>query len=110
MYTRIEPLSSLLLLIGICGASLHETGAGGGRGLGTGAQVRRPPGIRSGAEAPATRRVRERRLGENMAWLYRFTLSLLKRHRGRQSLAMKRRCCGWDVDFLLEVLARATPW
>jgi predicted transposase YbfD/YdcC len=39
-------------------------------------------------------RTRERRLVENMAWLYRFTLSLLKQHPGRQSLVMKRRCCG----------------
>ena len=46
-------------------------------------------------------------LGENMAWLYRFTLSLLKQHPGRQSLVMKRRCCGWDENFLLEVLAGA---
>ena len=52
-------------------------------------------------------RARERRLGENMAWLYRFTLSLLKQHPGRQSLVMKRRCCGWDVNFLMEVLAGA---
>jgi predicted transposase YbfD/YdcC len=52
-------------------------------------------------------RVRERHLGENMAWLYRFTLSLLKQHPGRQSLVMKRRCCGWDENFLLEVLAGA---
>ncbi len=52
-------------------------------------------------------RVRERHLRENMAWLYRFTLSLLKQHPGRQSLVMKRRCCGWDVNFLMEVLAGA---
>ena len=52
-------------------------------------------------------RVRERHLGGNMAWLYRFTLSLLKQHPGRQSLVMKRRCCGWDDNFLLEVLAGA---
>ena len=52
-------------------------------------------------------RIRERHLGENMAWLYRFTLSLLKQHPGRQSLVMKRRCCGWDDNFLLEVLAGA---
>jgi predicted transposase YbfD/YdcC len=52
-------------------------------------------------------RVRERHLGENMSWLYRFTLSLLKQHPGRHSLVMKRRCCGWDVNFLLEVLAGA---
>jgi predicted transposase YbfD/YdcC len=52
-------------------------------------------------------RVRERHLGENLSWLYRFTLSLLKQHPGRHSLVMKRRCCGWDENFLLEVLAGA---
>jgi predicted transposase YbfD/YdcC len=52
-------------------------------------------------------RVRQRHLGENMSWLYRFTLSLLKQHPRRQSLVMKRRCCGWDENFLLEVLAGA---
>jgi predicted transposase YbfD/YdcC len=54
-------------------------------------------------------RVRERHLGENIGWLYRFTLSLLKQHPGRQSLAMKRRCCGWDENFLLEILNGAMP-
>ena len=53
-------------------------------------------------------RTRERHLVENMAWLYRFTLSLLKQHPGRQTLVMKRRCCGWDENFLLEVLAGST--
>jgi predicted transposase YbfD/YdcC len=53
-------------------------------------------------------RIRQRHLGENMSWLYRFTLSLLKQHPGRQSLAMKRRSCGWSEKFLLEVLAGAT--
>jgi predicted transposase YbfD/YdcC len=53
-------------------------------------------------------RTRERHLGENLAWLRRFTLSLLKQHPGRQSLVMKRRCCGWNDDFLLEVLTGAT--
>jgi predicted transposase YbfD/YdcC len=53
-------------------------------------------------------RIRERHLVENMAWLYRFTLSLLKQHPGRQSLVMKRRCCGWNENFLLEVLAGST--
>jgi predicted transposase YbfD/YdcC len=53
-------------------------------------------------------RIRERHLGETMAWLYRFTLSLLKQHPRRQSLVMKRRCCGGDENFLLEVLAGST--
>ena len=53
-------------------------------------------------------RIREEVLRENFAWLNRFTLSLLKQHPGRDSLAMKRRGCGWNEDFLLEVLAGAT--
>jgi predicted transposase YbfD/YdcC len=49
-------------------------------------------------------RIREKTLRENFAWLNRFTLSLLKQHPARMSLAMKRRGCGWDENFLLEVL------
>jgi predicted transposase YbfD/YdcC len=54
-------------------------------------------------------RIRERHVRENFAWLNRFTLSLLKQHTGRGSIAMKRRSCGWDENFLLEVLTGATP-
>ncbi len=53
-------------------------------------------------------RIREEALRENFAWLNRFTLSLLKQHPGRDSLAMKRRGCGWNEKFLLEVLTGAT--
>jgi predicted transposase YbfD/YdcC len=53
-------------------------------------------------------RIREEYLRENFAWLNRFTLSLLKQHPGRGSVAMKRRSCGWSEDFLLEVLNGAT--
>jgi predicted transposase YbfD/YdcC len=53
-------------------------------------------------------RTRERRLVENLAWLRRFTLSLLKQHQGKQSLIMKRRMCGWSEDFLLQVLLSQT--
>jgi predicted transposase YbfD/YdcC len=52
-------------------------------------------------------RIREKHLRENFAWLNRLTLSLLKQHPGRESLAMKRRSCGWSDDFLLEVLTAA---
>ena len=34
--------------------------------------------------------------------------SLLKQHPGRDSLAMKRRSCGWSEDFMLEVPTGAT--
>jgi predicted transposase YbfD/YdcC len=53
-------------------------------------------------------RIRDRHLRENFAWLRRFTLSLLKQHPGRDSVAMKRRSCGWNENFLLEVLTGAT--
>jgi predicted transposase YbfD/YdcC len=53
-------------------------------------------------------RIREKHLRENFAWLNRLTLSLLKQHPGRDSLAMKRRSCGWSDGFLLEVLTGAT--
>jgi predicted transposase YbfD/YdcC len=54
-------------------------------------------------------RIREPHLRENFAWLNRFTLSLLKQHPGKDSIAMKRRACGWSDKFLAEVLAGATP-
>jgi hypothetical protein len=43
-------------------------------------------------------RIRVDHLRENMAWLNRFSLSLLKRHSGRESVARKRRSCGWSDD------------
>jgi predicted transposase YbfD/YdcC len=50
-------------------------------------------------------RIRQRVLGANISWLYRFTLSLLKQHPDRrQSLVMKRRGCGWSDKFLMEVI------
>jgi len=53
-------------------------------------------------------RIRHEHLRETFAWLNRFTLSLLKQHPARDSVAMKRRCCGWNENFLLEVLIGAT--
>ncbi len=49
-------------------------------------------------------RIRDDNAHNNLAWLRRFTLSLLKQHPGKDSIAMKRRGCGWDDDFLIEVL------
>ena len=54
-------------------------------------------------------RLRERALGANITWLYRFTLSILKQHPDRrQSLVMKRRGCGWSDTFLMEVIGALT--
>ena len=53
-------------------------------------------------------RIREKNLRENFAWINRFLLSLLKQHPGKDSIVMKRRTCGWDENFMLQVLAGAT--
>jgi predicted transposase YbfD/YdcC len=53
-------------------------------------------------------RIREKGLRENMAWLNRFCLSLLRRYPGRQSVAMRRRSCGWSDDFLMQVVIGST--
>jgi hypothetical protein len=50
-------------------------------------------------------RARDRTLAENLSWIRRFTLGLLKQHPDtKTSLIMKRRKCGWSTDFLAEVL------
>jgi predicted transposase YbfD/YdcC len=53
-------------------------------------------------------RIRQERLRESFAWLNRFTLSLLKQHPAKKSIAMKRRSCAWNDEFLLQVLTGAT--
>ena len=52
-------------------------------------------------------RIQNKHMRENFAWLRRLTLSLLKQHPGRESVAMKRRSCGWRDDFMMEVLTGA---
>ena len=54
-------------------------------------------------------RLRGRLIRENFAWLNRLALSLLKQHPSQDSIAMKRRLCGWDEDFLMEVLTGIIP-
>ena len=49
-------------------------------------------------------RVRNRTFAENLSWLRRMTLSLIKQHPSKQSQIMKRRMAGWSVDFLMQVL------
>lgn len=49
-------------------------------------------------------RIREEQLRESFAWLNKFTLSLLRQHPARTSIARKRRRCAWNENFLWEVL------
>jgi predicted transposase YbfD/YdcC len=53
-------------------------------------------------------RTRDRNVCENLAWLRRFTLGLLKQHPNTKlSLAMKRRKAAWRLTFLSEVLFKS---
>ena len=52
-------------------------------------------------------RIRDQHLRENFAWLNRFVLSLLKQNHGKESIAMKRRGCGWNEHEVLQVLTGA---
>jgi predicted transposase YbfD/YdcC len=53
-------------------------------------------------------RIRTPQTRENFAWLNRFSLSLLKQHPDKDSVAMKRRACGWSHEFLLQVFTGKT--
>lgn len=49
-------------------------------------------------------RVRDRTTANNLAWLKRFGLSLLKQQDDKYSVAMRRRVAGWSLDYLAKVL------
>jgi len=50
-------------------------------------------------------RTRQRRMADNLSWLRRFAISLLKRHPSKHSIKGKSQIAGWSNDFLMEVLA-----
>ena len=50
-------------------------------------------------------RTRNRHLANNLSWLRRFAISLLKRHPSKDSIKGKREIAGWNNDFLMQVLA-----
>lgn len=49
-------------------------------------------------------RLRDRIAANNIAWLKRFALSLLKQIDDKESIAMRRRMAGWNPDYLAQVL------
>ena len=53
-------------------------------------------------------RIREQALRENFAWLNRFTLPLLKQYADRTSIVMKRRSCGGNEKYLMQVITGST--
>jgi predicted transposase YbfD/YdcC len=50
-------------------------------------------------------RTRERTLGNNLSWLRRFAVTLLKRHPAKDSIRGKMLRCAYSTEFLDEVLA-----
>lgn len=49
-------------------------------------------------------RLRNRHAADNLAWLKRFALSLLKQQTDKQSVAMRRRMAGWNPEYLAQVI------
>ncbi len=49
-------------------------------------------------------RTRNRHMANNLSWLRRFAISLLKRHPSTDSIKGKRERAGWSNDFLMQVL------
>lgn len=49
-------------------------------------------------------RTRERTMGNNLSWLRRFAISILKRHPSKDSLRGKMMSCMTSTEFLTEVL------
>jgi len=50
-------------------------------------------------------RTRKRRIADNLSWLRRFAISLLKRHPLNDSIKGKSQMASWSNEFLMEVLA-----
>ena len=53
-------------------------------------------------------RVRDRLAADNLAWLKRFAISLLKQSQDKESIAMRRRMAGWNATYLSQVLGLTT--
>jgi predicted transposase YbfD/YdcC len=49
-------------------------------------------------------RLRDRHAADNVAWLKRFAISLLKQQTDKESIAMRRRMAGWNPHYLAQVI------
>ncbi len=50
-------------------------------------------------------RLRDRHAADNVAWLRRFAISLLKQQQDKESIAMRRRMAGWNTNYLTQLLS-----
>jgi predicted transposase YbfD/YdcC len=53
-------------------------------------------------------RLRNRHAADNIAWLKRFAISLLKQQQDKESIAMRRRKAAWSTKYLTQVLGFTT--
>lgn len=53
-------------------------------------------------------RLRNRFAAENLAWLKRFTIGLIKQTPGKESIAMRRRMAAWNDNYLTQLLGITT--
>ena len=53
-------------------------------------------------------RLRNRLAAENLAWLKRFAISLIKQNPSKESIAMQRRMAGWNDNYLTQLLGLTT--
>jgi predicted transposase YbfD/YdcC len=49
-------------------------------------------------------RVRERTIADNLSWIRRFTVTLIKQNSRKGSIVAKRKKAAWSFDFLLELI------
>ena len=53
-------------------------------------------------------RLRNRFAAENIAWLKRFAIGLIKQNASKESIAMQRRMAGWNDNYLTQLLGLQT--
>jgi predicted transposase YbfD/YdcC len=53
-------------------------------------------------------RLRDRMAAENVAWLKRFAISILKQQTDKESIAMRRRMAGWNPKYLAQAIGIST--
>lgn len=49
-------------------------------------------------------RLRDRHAADNLAWLKRFAISILKQQTDKESIAMRRRMAGWNPEYLAQAI------
>lgn len=49
-------------------------------------------------------RIREGTCADNLSWLWRMTLSLIKQYPAKETNIMKRRRAAWNIDYMMQIV------